>query len=441
MPRKKSQAKSHTPQRPEPEPAAVSNPGFEAAPQFAQPELTPDPSKFRTQHDKQADNAAYKVLDKEVKTLPPLPFPPSRGGVEPVLELATVLGPQGNVRVKSITQAKQIVFHALGDTGNTRSVKPQNEVTDKLVADFNEADPSQAPSFMLHLGDVVYNFGEAEYYYDQFYEPYRDYPGPIIAIAGNHDAMVAPGSANPSLQAFLQNFCAIAPVRTSESGGLDRTAMIQPGVYYTLEAPFVRILCLYSNRLEDPGVISAQGRQYPEISNVQLNYLKSALGRIADEKFTGAVIIAVHHPPYTTGAHGGSPLMLKDMDACCKATGIWPHAVLSGHAHSYQRYTRVMGAMQIPYVIAGNGGHGLTPLTRSGTPALRTPVALNSIAGVTFENYDDTDYGYLRVLVNAQQLRIEYHPASDGAASKTPDDSVTVDLKSRQLVHYLAAKA
>ena len=72
------------------------------------------------------------------------------------------------------------------------------------------------------------------------------------------------------------------------------------------------------------------------------------------------MIIAVHHPPYTTGKHGGSPIMLQEIDAACKATGVWPHAVLSGHAHSYRRYTRTTGNMEIPYVIAGNGGHGLT---------------------------------------------------------------------------------
>jgi hypothetical protein len=410
-------------------------------PLFAQPTLTPDPSNFRTAHDTAADNAAYKVLDKEAKTLKPLPFPPSRGGVEPILQLQDVLGSLGAATVKAITQAKQIVFHALGDTGNTRSVKPQNEVTDKLMADFNETDPAQVPSFLFHLGDLVYSFGEAQYYYDQFYEPYRDYPRPIIAIAGNHDGMVAPDSTTPTLEAFLQNFCATAPHPTSENGGLDRTAMIQPGVYYTFEAPFVRILALYSNRLEDPGVISSQGKTFPDLINAQLDYLKAALQRIKTEKFPGAVIIAVHHPPYTTGNHGGSPLMLQDIDAACKATGVWPHAVLSGHAHSYQRYTRVTGNMQIPYLIAGNGGHGLTPLTRAGAPALRAPMALSSIQGVTFENYDDTDYGYLRVLVNAQQLRIEYHPASDGAVAKTPDDFVTVDLTTRTLVHFNAAGA
>ena len=70
---------------------------------------------------------------------------------------------------------------------------------------------------------------------------------------------------------------------------------------------------------------------------------------------------------------------------------------------------------------------------------MRTPQPLN-ISGhadkVILENYDDQDYGYLRVVVTAGQLRIEYHPASDGADAKTPDDFVTVDLATRKLVHF-----
>ena len=55
---------------------------------------------------------------------------------------------------------------------------------------------------------------------------------------------------------------------------------------------------------------------------------------------------------------------------------------------------------------------------------------------VTLENYDGTEYGYLRIIANDKQLRIEYHPASDGTAAKTPDDFVTVDLEHRKLVHF-----
>jgi hypothetical protein len=95
--------------------------------------------------------------------------------------------------------------------------------------------------------------------------------------------------------------------------------------------------------------------------------------------------------------------------------------------------------MQIPYVVCGNGGNGLTRLSRKAGSPLRTPQPLN-IAGhadqVVLENYDDQDYGYLRIIVTQTQLRIEYHPASDGDAAKTPDDSVTIDLETRQIVHF-----
>ena len=98
-------------------------------------------------------------------------------------------------------------------------------------------------------------------------------------------------------------------------------------------------MTLYSNTLEDPGVISDE-----TIGDSQLVYLKAALQRVKSEKFNGAVILAHHHPAYTAGSiHGWSIDMLSQIDAVCKDTGVWPHAVLSGHAHNYQRFTRVHG--------------------------------------------------------------------------------------------------
>ncbi len=85
------------------------------------------------------------------------------------------------------------------------------------------------------------------------------------------------------------------------------------------------------------------------------------------------------------------------------------------------------------------GGHGLAKLSKKGASALRTPQALqvpSHTDKVTLENYDDQDFGYLRVIVTASQLRIEYQPASDGDGAKTPDDFVTVDLATRKLVHF-----
>jgi hypothetical protein len=46
---------------------------------------------------------------------------------------------------------------------------------------------------------------------------------------------------------------------------------------------------------------------------------------------------------------------------------------------------------------------------------------------LTLENYDDVNFGYLRVVVNATTLTVEYH-ASDGTVAKSPNDQVTVTL-------------
>ena len=384
-------------------------------PVFAQPLPSPDPTGFK--------DPVTDQRDKELAKVGLVPQPVG-GAVEPILTLAQVYGSAGAAKTAAIAQAGQIVFHSVGDTGSAEGPSTQSLVADKMVTDFTEANPADIPSFFYHLGDVVYYFGEATYYYDQFYEPYRSYPAPIVAIPGNHDGVVYAADPAPTLAAFLTNFCAPGFAPSPDAGGLARTTMIQPGVYFTFDAPFVRILGVYSNVLEDPGVISGQNGTYPTLDSRQLTFLQTALARVKSQKYTGAVIIAVHHPPFTGGStHGGSPLMLQDIDNACQAAGIWPHAVFSGHSHNYQRFTRTVNGLQIPYLVAGCGGHA--PLAKMcGT--YRTPFPIDST--LTLESYDDTDYGYLRVVVNATTLTIEFHPEADGGTSKTPDDVVTVTL-------------
>jgi hypothetical protein len=389
-------------------------------PVFAQPSPSPDPTGFKTPVTDQSD--------KELANLEPVPQP-ADGAVEPTLTLAQVYGDDGAAKTTAIQSAGQIVFHCTGDTGSAKGPVTQSLVADKMVSDFSEESSADVPSFFFHLGDVVYYFGEGAYYYDQFYEPYRNYPAPIIAIPGNHDGVVYANDPAPTLDAFLRNFCASSPVVTPEAGGLVRTAMIAPAVYFTFDAPFVKVLGLYSNVLEDPGVISDENGSNTTLDNRQIAFLTAALNRAKSENFSGAILISVHHPPYTGGTdHGGSPKMLADIDSACTAAGVWPHAVFSGHAHNYQRYTRLVNSYQTPYVVVGCGGH--SPLvTMRGT--YRTPYQIDDT--LTLESYDDSNYGYLRIVVNAQTMRIEFHPEVDGATTKTPNDVVTVDLATRTI--------
>ena len=393
----------------------AAGPPAAGQPVFAQPQPSPDPTGFK--------NPVTDRSDKELANVEAVPQPVG-GAAEPILTLAQVYGSAGAAKTAAIEQAGQIVFHSVGDTGSAKGPTTQSLVADKMVSDFTEANSADIPSFFYHLGDVVYYFGEATYYYDQFYEPYRSYPAPIVAIPGNHDGVVYAADPAPTLAAFLANFCAPSFAPSPDAGGLARTTMIQPGVYFTFDAPFVRILGVYSNVLEDPGVISGQNGTHPTLDSRQIDFLQTALARVKSENYTGAVIIAVHHPPFTGGStHGGSPLMLQDIDNACQTAGVWPHAVFSGHSHNYQRFTRTVNGLQIPYLVAGCGGHA--PLEKM-SKTYRTPFPIDST--LTLESYDDTDYGYLRVVANATTLTIEFHPEGDGGTTKTPDDVVTVTL-------------
>jgi hypothetical protein len=257
--------------------------GQPGQPVFNQPAPSPDPTGFK--------NPFKGIRNLEA-------VPQQRGGAgEPIVTLEEVYGSAGAAKIAAIEKAGQIVFHSVGDTGSVVGPATQSLVADKMVTDFHEANPADVPSFLFHLGDVVYFFGEATYYYDQFYAPYRDYPAPILAIAGNHDGVVYPKDPAPTLAGFLENFCTAAPAPAPDAGNLLRTTMIQPGVYFTLEAPFVRVLGIYSNVLEDPGVISGENGQNTTLDNRQIDFLTTALKRVKSEKFPGAVIIAVHHPP------------------------------------------------------------------------------------------------------------------------------------------------
>lgn len=418
MAKKKPVHKKKKPPTPPVTTPVVDPPVGNGQPIFGQPQPSPDPTSFK--------NPVMDQSYSEITTLGVVPEP-AGGAVEPILTLAQAYGSAGPGIEQTIQAAGQIVFHSVGDTGSVEGPTTQSLVADKMVSDFTEANPADVPSFFFHLGDVVYYFGEAEYYYDQFFEPYRAYPAPIFAVPGNHDGVVYATDPEPTLDAFLRNFVAPSAAQSPDSGGLLRTTMIQPGVYFTLEAPFVRILGLYSNVLEDPGVISDENGSNTVLDQRQVTFLSTALARAKSENFTGAVIITVHHPPFTGGStHGGSPMMLADIDSACATAGFYPHAVFSGHAHNYQRFTRLINGYQTPYIVAGCGGH--SPLSKmSGT--YRTPYVIDDT--LTLESYDDTDYGYLRVIVNATTMTVEFHPQADGSTTKTPDDTVTIDLASR----------
>ncbi len=401
---------------------------------FAEPQPGRDEAAFRVDNTSQAyfNSPYFKLHQKQVQ-----PIPAPRKNAPPSVDLAGFVGPDV---MKAIAGAGKITFHAVGDTGAAKVNQQQAAVTaiahEAAVADAMAqevaANRPDAPVFLFHLGDVIYYFGEGQYYYDQFYEPFRGYDRPIFPIPGNHDGMVfGQGSSAqvPTLAAFLRNFCAAAPGPSPDAGGLVRSAMTLPGVYFTLDAPFVSIIGLYSNVLEGPGVISSQGGHYP-IGDDQLTFLNSELGRLRPDREAGkrAVVLALHHPPVSADTrHAGSTGVQSDIDAACRKAGLWPDLVVSGHAHLYQRFTRSAGGKDTPYIVAGSGGFAVTPPQQTlGAAPVRVDAATTLVVDPILK------FGYLAITTDAKTLSVSFRsPTGTGVAEL---DFVTIDLQAGKLV-------
>ena len=399
---------------------------------FAEPQPSADETGFRQDNTSSAyyNSPYYLAHQKQVQ-----PIPPPRTGAPSYLNLADFVPAE---IIAAINQAGEISFHSVGDTGAAKVSRSQSAATaighEAGVADAMATDTQDVngPAFFFHLGDIIYNFGEGQYYYDQFYEPFRAYDRPIFAVPGNHDGMVfGPDSAAPqvsTLAAFLVNFCAAAAGPSPDACGLVRSVMTQPGVYFTLDAPFVSIIGLYSNVLDGPGVLSSQRGHFP-VSDEQIPFLEKELGRLKPDREAGkrAVVLAVHHPPLSADArHGGSTGVLADIDAACQAAGLWPDLVLSGHAHLYQRFTRVVNGKQTPYIVAGSGGFSAT------APRQQAPPAGTTVDDHTLEIAPLIDFGYLTVTTDARTLSVTFRAADKSGVSQK--DSVKVDLQTGKLL-------
>jgi hypothetical protein len=368
------------------------------------------------------DIAADSKLQEEQSTQP-IPAPRV---LPPVMDLSAILP---STALNQIKASGQIVFHAVGDTGGVVQAEPQLAVADAMAADLTgKTYSSGLPAFFFHLGDVVYYFGQQQYYPEQFYDPYRNYNAPIFAIPGNHDGVLyKKESVDYSLEAFIDNFCTAAP--STAISGFARTTMIQPGAYFVLTVPFVRFIGLYSNTGESVGVLSDTTIGNNQITFLQQQLAAALAARNATPKgqSPAALILAVHHPPFTGASdHFPSASMLQAIDACCQQAGIWPDLVLSGHAHLYERYTRTMKAdgRQIPYIVAGNGGYyNLSKLKTDAAGNKPTPGSQTEPDGhgntITLEQFNDIDFGFLRITATAGSLLVEALAVTEATTTST----------------------
>ena len=310
----------------------------------------------------------------------------------------SIFDPQAN---DAAVEAGKLVFHCVGDTGGIHGTATQEAIAAEMENQINQAAESEKPALFYNLGDVIYFNGQSTLYKTEFYEPYQYYPALIFAIPGNHDGdtSVQKGDlpdTEPSLFGFTQNFCSPSAEHVTPY----RMSMTQPYVYWTLDAPFVTIIGMYSNV---EGSLDARGR------NDQQSYLETQMKNADPKK---KLLLAVHHPPFSLdSAHGGTQDILTAVDMAVQASGRNPDAVLSGHVHNYQRFSRTISHKKIPYLVAGAGGYANDARSmhklQKGLETEKLPFQ-TTISNVKLEKFNQEAPGFLRISVSKDAIDFEY---------------------------------
>jgi len=326
------------------------------------------------------------------------PLPPPNGPAPYRYDLSRLLSAAD---VQKIKDTGVMVFQTVGDTGDFRG-RQQYFVAKMMTEDANGLPGDKKPAFFYHLGDVVYFAGDIDMYGANFYETYQDYPGFIVSIPGNHDCQPddpQDGPVNPNkkpLDGWVQNFMSKDPAKLgSLKTNSQRTQMDLPNVYWTFATPFATIIGLFSNVGEDEG----------EIHQDQIDWFKGEL-KAADPNL--ALIVTVHHPPFSGDQeHSGSSAVDKVLMQSFEATNRYPNLVLSGHVHNYQRFTYKLrgpkGELEIPYVVAGAGGYtNLGKLKQIKGKYPKPPLTVGG--GLTLEQYDQNNFGFLRLQVSKKEI-------------------------------------
>lgn len=388
-------------------------------------------------------NPFYPCVETGIWT--PIPKPSPKGDLRITLKS---IDSEQSKRVKS---TNRITFHAVGCSGRYEQ-RPGGPQPGTVVANAltkQAADPAvydghssaDSPSFLFHLGDVVYKAependsaaaadpDQSEMYDAEFYRQYASYQPEIFSIPGNHDSKWSKHSDRSAIDHYLMNFCDSdhrkSPDNTSNQ---TRETMVQPYPYWTLETPIAYIVGLDTNDVNGGLLDDPQENDEP-----QYNWLVETLQKIKAAEDGKRLVLAVHYPPYSGAASfiqrgdpnlGPTPRrnpgagllqpLAVTLQHAYQQAGLYPDLVISAHAHLYQRITyRYTSGHQIPYLICGASGHWPIEDIAEGCdmsigakPTVPFPVVLprgvvlptGDCANV--DRFNDTDFGFLRITID-----------------------------------------
>jgi hypothetical protein len=307
-----------------------------------------------------------------------------------------------------ITRFSFIVY---GDTrGRRDGVQIQHEhslVVDSMLAAAKQLEQTPYPvRFVLQSGDAVFDGRDVRQWNTSFVELVNrltvDGGIPYFLAPGNHDVSPAASLTSPDRQKGLRNYLsAVSQLIPADTA----TRRLAGYPTYAFGYGNTFVVALDSN-------IASDDKQFEWVSQ-QLRGLDRA-------RYTN-VVAFFHHPPFSSGPHGGAKV---GPVAATMRTRYMPlfrehrvKALFMGHEHLYEhwveRYVDAAGRRQrIDMVITGGGG--APPYAHSGEPDLTAYIAANQAAKVTLEHLvrpgparGDNPYHWVLVKVDGEKLSIE----------------------------------
>ena len=385
---------------------------------------------------------------------------------------------------QAVKRRGTMTFHAVGCSGCFEDPRPGLMVANAMAA--QAADPkiydghakAHPASFLYHLGDIAYKADHptpaqkkviqdrGDLIARQFYAQFNRYRQNIFAIAGNHDAKTGIDRKRSAITHFLENFCDAKRRRAKDSPENWRKTMVQPYPYWLLETPVAYFIGLATNdinagQLDDP--MGTTEPQYDWLLRTLAMVKTENAARCAKKLPPKVVILALHYPPFSGSprfAQRGDPNLGPTPRPSLRAATLvplaailhqafhltqqYPDIVLCAHAHLYQRITYTLGmGRQIPYLIAGCGGHG--PLEKFAQTCWGASVSLRPLPldvtlppGLAIPDgdkvqvvaFNDKDFGFLRLTIDAPARKLvgEFF-ACEARDKSTRKDSFTLDLE------------
>ncbi|MBL4849813.1 MAG: metallophosphoesterase family protein [Planctomycetes bacterium] len=266
--------------------------------------------------------------------------------------------PRYSFRTAPAANSADFRFLVVGDTGMNNTA--QLEIAARMATE--DAD------FFLHTGDVIYPAGgigaSVSEYNARYFRPYQAFLSriPGFPVVGNHDLYGLYG------QPFRDAFTLPS---NGTGGNLEE-------LYYSFEWGDAKFIAVESNTLFQ---YSATG--------IHMSWLSREL-RQNTKKW---VVVYLHAPLYSAGAHGDNVALQTNLGSLFENYGV--DLVVAGHDHNYERSLPVKAFNTDPsypglvHIVTGGGGADLRPVN----PTANTDVAISAYHYMRFEIKGDVMTG------------------------------------------------